>query len=181
MAKFLPGLAEQTKPLRDLLRHDAVWYWGEAQQQAFEQTKAALVTTPALAMYNPREHSTLSVDASSYGLGAVLLQESQGERRPVAYASRALTETEQRYAQIEKEALAITGASGHYRTYLPGLQFHIETDHKPFVPLLTTKRLDELSPRLQRFRMRLLKYDFTKSPTSRERRTTRQICCHVSH
>uniref|UniRef100_A0A147BN06 RNA-directed DNA polymerase n=1 Tax=Ixodes ricinus TaxID=34613 RepID=A0A147BN06_IXORI len=163
LAKFLPGLAEQTKPLRDLLRHDAVWYWGEAQQQAFERTKAALITTPALAMYNPREHLTLSVDASSYGLGAVLLQESQGERRPVAYASRALTETEQRYAQIEKEALAITWASGHFRTYLIGLQFHIETDHKPLVPLLTTKRLDELSPRLQRFRMRLLEYDFTIS------------------
>ncbi|KAM7287886.1 uncharacterized protein ISCGN_031577 [Ixodes scapularis] len=136
---------------------------GEAQQQAFEQTKTALITTPALAMYNPREHLTLSVDASSYGLGAVLLQESQGERRPVAYAYRVLTETEQRYAQIEKEALAITWARGHFRTYLLGLQFHIETNHKPLVPLLATKRLDEPSPRLQHFRMRLLEYDFTIS------------------
>lgn len=136
---------------------------GEAQQQAFEQTKTALITTPALAMYNPREHLTLSVDASSYGLGAVLPQESQGKRRPVAYAYRVLTETEQRYAKIEKEALAITWASGHFRTYLLGLQFHIETNHKPLVPLLATKRLDEPSPRLQHFRRRLLEYDFTIS------------------
>lgn len=80
-----------------------------------------------------------------------------------SYASKALTETEQRYAQIEKEALAIMWASGHFRTYFLGLQFHIDTDHKPLVPLLTTKRLDELRPLLQRFRMRLLEYGFTIS------------------
>ncbi|XP_064468401.1 uncharacterized protein K02A2.6-like [Ornithodoros turicata] len=163
LAKFLPGLAEQSKPLRDLLRQDAMWQWGDAQQRAFDHIKESLTKTPVLVHYNPREPHTLSVDASSYGLGAVLLQETQGQRRPVAYASRALTETEQRYAQIEKEALAITWASSHFRTYLLGLRYHIETDHKPLVPLLTSKRIDQLSPRLQRFRMRLSEFDFSVS------------------
>lgn len=105
------------------------------------------------------------MDASSYGLGAVLLQQSHEKLLPVAYASRSLSKTEQKFAQIEKEALAITWVCEHYRKYLLGSSFHIETDHKPLVSLLTTKRMDERSPRLQRFRMRLLEYDYTISCT----------------
>lgn len=165
LAKFLPDLADFTKPLRDLLHQDAEWHWGPAQQQSFDKLKQALSRTPVLSHYDSQLLHTVSVDASSYGLGAVLLQQSQERLLPVAYASRSLTETEQRYAQIEKEALAITWACEHFRKYLLGSSFHVETDHKPLVPLLTTKRLDELSPRLQRFRMRLLEYDYTMSHT----------------
>lgn len=167
LAKFLPGLADMTKPLRDLMCADAKWYWGPAQQQSFESVKQALSATPVLVHYDYdiRSPHTLSVDASSYGLGAVLLQQLHEKLLPVAYASRSLTETEQRYAQIEKEALAITWACEHYCKRLLGSSFHIETDHKPLVSLLTTKRMDELSPRLQRFRMRLLEYDYTISCT----------------
>ena len=64
-----------------------------------------------LALYDCNAPTKISADASSYGLGAVLLQEADKHWRPVAYASRSMTETEQRYAQIEKEALAITWAS----------------------------------------------------------------------
>ncbi|XP_037521850.1 uncharacterized protein K02A2.6-like [Rhipicephalus sanguineus] len=165
LAKFLPDLADFTKPLRDLLHQDAEWHWGPVQQQSFDKLKQALSRTPILTHYDAQQPHTVSVDASSYGLGAVLLQQSQQRLLPVAYASRSLTETEQRYAQIEKEALAITWACEHFRKYLLGSTFHVETDHKPLVPLLTTKRLDELSPRLQRFRMRLLEYDYTMSHT----------------
>lgn len=49
--------------------------------------------------------------------------------------------------------------------YLLGLRFHVETDHKPLVPLFSTKRLDEMTPRLQRLRMRILEYDFRISHT----------------
>ena len=75
-----------------------------------------------------------------------------------------MTPTEQRYAQIEKEALAITWACDRFADYLMiGLQFHVETDHKPLVPLLSVKRLDELPLRVQRFRMWMLRYHFTIS------------------
>jgi len=83
--------------------------------------------------------------------------------KPVAYILRALQPTEQKYAQIEKEALAFTWACERFSDYLLGLQFHIETDHKPLVPLFSTRNLDELPIRVQRFRMRTMRYSFTIS------------------
>ena len=74
-----------------------------------------------------------------------------------------MTPTEQRYAQIEKEALAVTWACERFRDYLIGLSFHIQTDHKPLVPLFTYKGLDELPVRVQRFRLRLMRFNFTVS------------------
>ena len=76
----------------------------------------------------------VSTDASSFGLGAVLTQQQEDQQwKPVAYASRALTPTEERYAQLEKEALGITWACERFREYLVGMQFRVETDHKPLV------------------------------------------------
>ena len=112
-----------------------------------------------LALYDPRKMTTVTADASSYGLGAVLTQkQSDGSWRPVAYASRALTNTEVRYAQIEKESLAATWACERFSDYLIGKQFCLETDHKPLVTLLGTKNLDEPSARVQRFRMRFMRF-----------------------
>lgn len=163
LGKFLPDIAEKTKPLRDLLHEDASWLWSEPQEEAFLNIKDLLCKTPVLTLYKPDAQLTLSTDASSFAPGAVLLQEENGKRRPVVYASRATTQMEQRYAQVEKEALAIVWACEHFRTYLVGKGFHIETDHKPLVPLFTTKRLDEMTPRLQRLRMRIFEYDFAIS------------------
>ncbi len=94
---------------------------------------------------------------------AVLMQKQPDG--PVAYISRSMSSTEQRYAQIEKEALAITWACERFSDYLIGADFHVETDHKPLVPLLSTKLLDELPLRVQRFRMRLMRFTFTISHT----------------
>ena len=81
-------------------------------------------------MYNAAFETRVSADASSYGLGAVLQQkQASGELRPVAYISRALSKTEQHYAQIEKEALAVTWACERFWDYLTGMQFHIEMHH----------------------------------------------------
>jgi len=65
--------------------------------------------------------------------------------------------------QIEKEALAVTWACECFSDFLVGLSFHVETDHKPLVPLLSSKNLDELPPRIQRLRMRLMKFTYTIS------------------
>ena len=114
-----------------------------------------------LAFYTPDAPTKLSADASSHGLGAVLLQKTGGEWKPVAYASRSMSDTEKRYAQIEKEALATVWACDKFASYIVGLKFHIETDHKPLVPLLGSKHLDALPPRILRFRLRLARFDYT--------------------
>ena len=74
-----------------------------------------------------------------------------------------MTSTEQRYGQIEKEPLALTWACERLADYLMGLQFHIETDHKLLVPVLDTKHLEDLPIRVQRFKMRLMRFSFTVS------------------
>jgi len=104
----------------------------------------------------------VSADSSSYGLGAVLNQKQpDGTWRPVAYCSRSLSNTEGRYAQIEKESLALTWACEHFSDYLIGKHFLAETDHKPLVSLLGSKNLEELPIRIQRFRMRLMRFSYT--------------------
>ena len=152
-SKFLPHLAEQTKPLQDLLNSKNQWYWGHMQkQEAFGRLKTALSSSEVLALYDARNHAMLSADASLYGLGAVLRQtQPDGSLCPIAYVSRALTETEQRYAQIEKEALAVTWACERFQGYLLGKKFKAEMDHKPLVLLLSTKPLDSGSVGVQPF------------------------------
>ena len=73
-----------------------------------------------LALYNPQAETKVSADASSFGLGAVLLQLNDQSWKPVAYASRSLTDKERRHAQIEKEVLATTWACEKFSTYILG-------------------------------------------------------------
>ena len=158
--KFSPRFADLTQPLRELLSARNVWQWSPKHDLAFAALKQEITKLSTLALYNPQVATKISTDASSYGLGAVLLQEEQGSWKPVAFASKALTETEQRYAQIEKEALAIVWACNKFSTFILGLHFEIETDHKHLVPLLSTKHLDTLPPRILRFRLQMARYDY---------------------
>jgi predicted aspartyl protease len=160
MAKFSPNLTEITQPLRDLLSKKNVFYWGPDQETAFRLVKAELSSPRVLAIYDPSRETKISADASSYGLGAVLLQKHDQQWKPVYYASRSMTPTERRYAQVEKEALASTWACDKFADYLVGLDFTIETDHRPLVALLEKKSLDDIPPRIMRFRLRLLRYRY---------------------
>ena len=71
---------------------------------------------------------------------------------------RALTATETKYSQIEKECLAFNWLAEHASDYILGKEVTGETDHKPLVPLLTTHCIDQLLPRIQRMRMRLMRF-----------------------
>lgn len=102
----------------------------------------------------------ISADASSYGIGAVLLQLVDKQWCPIAYASHVMTNTETRYAQIEKEALAITWTCEKFSQYILGKRVLLEINHKPLVPLMTYKHLDNLPPRVLWFRLRLMWFDY---------------------
>ena len=115
LGKFSPKLATITKPLRDLPIKQNQWTWGQSQGHAFEEVKRELSHTPVLALYDPNRETTVSTDASSFGLGAVLLQRHEDAMPPVAYASRAMTATEKIYSQIEKKALAAWQRHGLWR------------------------------------------------------------------
>ena len=161
LGKLSTILAELTKPLSELLSSKNSWSWGDAQERAYQMVKEELFTTytcTVLALYNPHFETKISADSSSYGLGAVLLQKQQQPDpcwKPVAYASRSLTETESRYAQVEKEALACTWVAEKFADYVLGKMFTMETDHKPLVSLLGNKNFDNLPPRILRFRLHL--------------------------
>lgn len=109
---------------------------------------------PVLMYYDVNAPVTLSVDASSHALGAVLLH------RPVAYASRALTSSEMNYPQIEKEASAIRFACLKFHQYIYGKKLTIETDHKPLESIFR-KPLDRAPPRLRRIRLEVAQYNPT--------------------
>ena len=161
--KFTKHLASRSKPLRDLLSKDSAWHWGECQEKAFQELKQCLISAPILALYDPNKETKINADASSYGVGAVLLQkQNEKDWKPISYVSRALTDTETRYSQIEKEALAFTWACERFSDYILGKSIIGETDHKPLVPLLTTHLLDKLPPRIQRFKMRLMRFNLEK-------------------
>ena len=79
--------------------------WGPAQEDTFNAIKSKLANPTTLALYDPAIPTKISADASAYGSGAVLLQQHADMWKPVAFASRSMTETERWYSQIEKEAL----------------------------------------------------------------------------
>ena len=177
LGKFTPHLADLTQPLRELLSHKNSWLWGPDQEKAFLQVKDELTKPSVLLLYDPLLQTKVTADASSFGLGAVLSQKDSTDFwRPVAFASRALSVTEKRYAQIEKEALAVTWASEKFQDFVLGKEFIIETDHKPLVPLLNSKNLDNLPPRVLRFRLRLARFNYMVN-TSQENSCTQLIHC----
>ena len=91
--------------------------WGPTQAGAFKETKTELAGPTTLGLYNPDAPTKICADALAYGLGAVLLrQQHDDEWKPVVFASRSMMETEKRYSQIEKEALALVWACEKFPT-----------------------------------------------------------------
>ena len=115
-----------------------------------------------LVLCNTAAKTKVSADASTFGFRGVLSQEqSNGSWQPISYISRSLIPTEQCYVQIEKECLTVTWACEHFADFLIGKDFQIETYHKPLVPLLTSKNLEELPVHIKWYHMRLMRFQFT--------------------
>ncbi|UYV62758.1 K02A2.6-like [Cordylochernes scorpioides] len=161
LGKFIPNLADKLQPLNSLLSTKNEWVWDEPQKMSFNLLKQELVSRPNLALFDPSRTTIVSADASSFGLGGVLRQEQPyGSLKPIAYVSRTLSETEKRYSQIEKEGLAIVWTCDRLKDYVTGIKIHIETDHKPLIAIFTSKSLEDMTPRLQRLKMRMMRYSY---------------------
>jgi hypothetical protein len=154
LGKFIPNLSEETSCLRALMKEDVVFEWQKPQQEAFAHLKQLCCSPPVLKYYDVKKPVEIQCDASQHGLGAVLLQEG----KPVAYASRSMSETEQRYSQIEKELLSIVFACTRFHCYIFGKQVTVTNDHKPLEQIFK-KPLQSVPMRLQRMLMSLQWYD----------------------
>ena len=160
MAQFVPNLLARTAVLRALLRKDVSWQWHPEHDKAWEDVKQILSNHPVLQYYDETKPLKVSTDASKDGIGSALLQEVDGHWMPVAYASRAMTESERNYAQIEKEMLGVVYGCERFHCYTYGRTFTVETDHKPLIAIIR-KLLCDAPPRLQRLLLRVQRYDFT--------------------
>ena len=115
------------EPIINLTCKESEWNWTHEHNKAFMRIKEMATTAPLLKYYNQQEEVTIQCDARERLLGAALLQKG----RPVAFASRAMTETESRYAQVEKELLSVVFALDKFEQYAYGRPVTVESDHKP--------------------------------------------------
>lgn len=154
LAKFVQNLSELTVPLRQVCRKGVQFQWEKPQMKAFENIKKSILQSPVLAYFDPSKPITLSSDASAHSLGAVLLQDG----RPVEFAAKSLTGSQQNYSQIEKELMAIVFACKRFKYYIWGRgPFKVETDHRSLLGLFE-KDLGNMTPRLAKMRLELLEY-----------------------
>ena len=132
--------------------------WRSEHKASFQKLKELCTHAPVLAYYDPQKSAEIQCDASSSGIGAVLLQDG----KPVAYTSRSMTTTESRYAQIEKEMLSIVHAATKFHHYIFGKHVQVYNDHKPLETIFL-KPLLSAPMRLQRMLLKLQWYDLTVS------------------
>ena len=127
--KFIEHKAELQGPISQLTQKDTAFVWDTPQQEAFGKLKDVISSSPVLPYFDNSKPTILNVDTSSTGLGAIVMQNG----KPIAYGSRLLTDSERRYANIEREMLAIAWGWGveKFYMYLYGRKVIVETDHKP--------------------------------------------------
>ena len=154
MSPFIPKLSANTATLCDLIKKDAIFVWNSSHDKAFESTKKLICREVTLAYFKPGTDTVIQVDASGRGLGAVLMQAG----KPIAFASKSLSDCESRYANIEREVLAVVFGCERFHTYVYGTRFTVESDHKP-LEMIILKNLAAALQRLQRMLLRIQPYD----------------------
>ena len=156
LSRYIPNMSSLTHSIRQLLVKNIPFMWTKTHEDAFNKIKQILTNAPVLGYYDVNKPIILEADASGHGLGAVILQNG----KPVAYASRSLTNPQINYAQIEKELLSIVFGCERFRQYLYAKEVEVHTDHKPLITTLE-KPLQDNPKRIQRLLLRLQCYDLT--------------------
>lgn len=127
IARFIPNLSKLTANLRNLTRNDVQFEWKKAHVDEFQNLLKIISSDPVLTIYDPNKSVIVQTDASKDGLGCVLMQDGH----PVAFASRTLSKCEQKWAQIEKELLAIVFACQEFHFFCTGASSRLKviTNH----------------------------------------------------
>ncbi|XP_064462132.1 uncharacterized protein LOC135372455 [Ornithodoros turicata] len=155
--QFIPRCATLAKPLYELLRKNMQWSWGPRQEEAFSSLTQAIADTARFWLPDLKKPFVMQTDASDYGVGAVLLQEHEGDLCPVAFASRTLAPAEGNYSVTEKERLAVMFGLEKFDMYLDETTFTIQTDHQALAWL---QRLKKPTGRLARWALALQGYSY---------------------
>lgn len=143
--RTVPHYSTLCQPLWTMIKEKSM-QWTPERLEAFTKLREALLEEVNLAYFDPNKSVVVQTDASGTGVGGVLLQDN----KPVIFCSRLLTETERRYAQIEREFLGIVFTLKRLEKYLIGIDFELQTDHRPLISIFK-KPIDCLSNRLQRW------------------------------
>ena len=140
--RYIPGFASVAAPLTDLTKESGrscrSIHWTPDCASALQEIQDILSRKPVLLLPRLDLPFVLQTDASSTGLGAVLLQELKDSLHPVCFASRKLLDREKRYSTIERECLAIVWAVHKFVRFLWGVRFVLQTDHRPLTYLRTS-------------------------------------------
>ena len=136
LGRYTAVLAELQPLLDRLYQKDTVWRWGPEHQQAFDAIKTVITSLPVLVYFDSNKEHIIQCNASKKGLDAVLLEEGQS----LVYISRPLTETEQRYSNIEGELPAGVFAEERLNQYTYGLRTKVQTDQET-----SNKHIEETS------------------------------------
>ena len=118
MRRHVPDLSRVTPELSSLLKKDVKFLWADKHEEAFQKCKKLAGNMGTLAHFDESKELVLTTDASPVGLGACLSHRiAEGGKsflRPIAYASRSLSQAERNYAQIEHEGLAVHWAVKYF-------------------------------------------------------------------
>lgn len=135
--RFIPGFAKLATPIVELFRKEEKFIWDARREEAFNLLKTLISSKPVVRYFNTKADRTeLHTDASSLGLGAMLLQsDEQGEMRLIYAISRRTSEVERNYHSSKLELLAIKWAMERLRRFLIGIKFTVITDCQSLIHL----------------------------------------------
>ncbi|GFT39656.1 retrovirus-related Pol polyprotein from transposon 17.6 [Trichonephila clavipes] len=161
--EYIPNFASLVLPLTELTKNRVpnIIPWNEVAEQAFTKLKAQLVKAPSLYTPDLSKPYQLYTDASATAIGACLSQnDEKGKENPIAFFSKKLTETQTRWATIEREAYAVIEALKCFDSWIFGAEIEVISDHNPLTYLtLTTPQ----SAKLTRWALALQRYNIAIS------------------
>ena len=140
LSMFLKDLQTKLIPIYHLTKKGVPFHWGELQQKAFEQIKKDLTEAPVLAMPNSEGHMVLVSDTSKIACGSALYQEQKGRYRLIAYFSKKLPLSAQRYSISELELTGIYANVLAFKHLLRNVHFTLYCDHSALVHIMNGKK-----------------------------------------